>query len=363
MEKDLRVCHVVNAVGETSIPAQIATGLGRYTEAEATVLAWFSAGEFPNQQEVNVEFLDASGFGIKTLRRARDVLSEHDVVHTHHNHAGSYGKVLAALTGTPVLSTEHNNHGGFGLLGRLANGTTNALADGVTCVSESVCDSFAWWEKPLVSSRKRSVVYNGVDLERVSSAVTTDWELRKHIGSGDSFVVGISAMHTEQKAHDVLIRAVAQADDRVPEGVELVVTGDGPLRPSLEQLAHEQGVGDAVHFLGIIPPDRLYKTLHDIDAFSMPSRWEGFCVAVAEAMAVGTPCVLSDIDVFEEVYGAAALRHPVDDVDALADRLVELAQNDTEREKLGKEGKELVKDRYSLRRTAKAYADCYREIL
>jgi glycosyltransferase involved in cell wall biosynthesis len=72
--------------------------------------------------------------------------------------------------------------------------------------------------------------------------------------------------------------------------------------------------------------------------------------------------VLSDIDVFEELYRGPARFHPVDDVGALADRLERLVRDADLRKRLGEESRTLVEQEYDIETTAEQYAALFRDL-
>ena len=78
-------------------------------------------------------------------------------------------------------------------------------------------------------------------------------------------------------------------------------------------------------FTGYLPDDELIGLLQRATAFAFPSLYEGFGLPVVEAMAVGTPCLVSDIEVMREVAGDAALMLPPRDQDAWAEALARVA--------------------------------------
>jgi glycosyltransferase involved in cell wall biosynthesis len=364
MEEPIKVCHVVNSVGPTSIPADIAVALARRDNVESGVLAWFDADSFTGDELVDVSCVNADNglFNTSAYRRARRVLRDYDVVHSHHCHSGTYAKPIAKQQGSALVSTEHNSHDGYTRKGRLSNGLLNPLADRVTCVSGAVYDTFQPWEKALLRDKPVEIVPNGVLLDRVTGAADIDWEPPINRDE-DSILICNSAMLTEQKAHETLIEAIHEVNRAVDSDVELAITGKGERRVALEAHADRLGVSEQVNFLGLLERRRqVYKLMYDADVFAMPSRWEGFCVAVAEAMATGTPCVLSDIDVFKELYRGPARFHPVDDVGALADRLERLVRDADLRERLGEESRTLVEQEYDIETTAEQYAALFRDL-
>jgi glycosyltransferase involved in cell wall biosynthesis len=175
-------------------------------------------------------------------------------------------------------------------------------------------------------------------------------------------VVGHAASFTEQKAQDVLIRAIARANRVGDVPIELVIAGDGSLRGYLEEMVHQEGVADRVHFLGFIDRPRVYKMMSEIDIYAMPSRWEGFCMAVLQAMAAEKPCVLTDIPAFEAFKNAASFVS-VDDAEALSEAFLDLSDNEEKRKRLSRSGHRLVREEYSMEKTVQEYAEIYNRIV
>lgn len=364
MTDSLSVCHVVNAVDTTSVPADIATALAAHTDVDAGICAWFRVDEFDDDDMVDVHCVNAPrttlGVDRSVIRDLRSILSQYDVVQTHHNHSGAFAKPVATLQGKIVVSTEQNTHGGFTTKGLVANAVTNALADVVTCVSPSVRDSFRWWERPLLCGTDVRVIYNGVDLDRVVRSMDREWTVQTDNVDPDALLVGTAGMFTEQKAHEVLIRGVALTRANGVD-VELVLAGDGARREELERLAASEGIEDNVHFLGLVDRTEVYRMMSEVDVYAMPSRWEGFSAAAVEALAIGTPCLFSNIDEFTRPFANVAAFHDVDDVDDLATVLGDLLVDNQWREKLGEMGRERA-NRFSMETIAEQYAALYAEL-
>ncbi|MDZ7687776.1 MAG: glycosyltransferase family 4 protein [Halobacteriales archaeon] len=362
----MRVCHVTNSLTDASIIADIAAEQAddeRFDDVG--VLAWFDADETVAEKDYELSCLNVPSGSFRLTRpqyaRAKEILAGYDLVHTHHNHSGFYAKMVARRLGKPIVVTDHNNHRGFTLKGRVAEAVTNVFADEVVCVSESVYDSYAWWERVFARRSKVSVVNNGVDIERLENANSLDWNLRDAAEvDSDAVVVGSAGMLTEQKAHDVLVEAVDRANAESDVPVELVISGDGDLRDELEEQIAGCDHPDRLHLLGFLErKEHVYKMMHEVDVYAMPSRWEGFCVAALEAMGVGNPCVFSDIDEFVRPFEDVARFHPVDDADALSRELLRLVNSAEEREELKKRAKELVEAEYTISDCAEGYFEVY----
>jgi len=364
----IRACYVVNAVDETSVPADIAAALVEHTAVEVDVLAWFDADGFGGDDAVGVDCLDAPdtalGIDRRSYRDAVDALRGYDVIQAHHPHSGTFAKLIARRLGIPSVSREGNVRAGFTRKGLVANGLTNPLSARVVPNSPAVHDSFRRWERALLRDDAVEIIPNGVDFDRVEAGLSLDWNPREAAGiDPGTTLVGTAGLLTEQKAHGTLVRAVAAANDRLADPLDLVIAGDGPRRDDLGRLAADRGVADRVHFLGRLDRLEVYATMGNLDVYAMPSRWEGFSAAAVEALGVGTACVFSDIPPFREPYGDVALFHPVDDHAALADRLADLATAPDRRAALARRGRELVRERYSMERVARRYRDLYRDVL
>lgn len=126
----------------------------------------------------------------------------------------------------------------------------------------------------------------------------------------------------------VLVEALGQLCDGRPP-VHLAVVGDAgdvyrtEMRRCLDEAARV-GVLDRVHFLGRLSDERLVDAYRSADAFVMPSRHEGFCLPVVEAMACGLPVVAARAGALPETVGDAGLFFAPDDAGELAGRLREL---------------------------------------
>lgn len=121
-----------------------------------------------------------------------------------------------------------------------------------------------------------------------------------------------------EKGHDVLLRAFAAL---LADGADLTLelVGDGPERPGLEGLARELGIAGHVRFLGVLVGTQQREALARADLSVLPSRSEGFGVALIEAMATGLPVVATRSGGPDGIVGPdlGELVEP-DDVGALA---------------------------------------------
>jgi alpha-1,3-mannosyltransferase len=103
---------------------------------------------------------------------------------------------------------------------------------------------------------------------------------------------------SENKNVAGLLKVFAAARAVTP-GLRLVVVGDGPLRPELEALAARLAIADVVIWRGAVDDAALRDELARADFFLSAAQYEGFGLAVVEAMAAGVPVFVNRIEAFE----------------------------------------------------------------
>lgn len=186
-----------------------------------------------------------------------------------------------------------------------------------------------------------------VDPERHRARPGARAALRSRLGLEDRFVVLSVGRLVPRKAHDLLLRAVAQLV-RAGEPVAAVFVGDGPQRGRLEALARDLGVEERVRFVGFVGEQELADYYAAADAFALPSRRlaerdgvEGFGMVFLEAGAAGLPVVGAATGGIPEAVrdGATGLLVPEDDLGALAAAIQRLARDPDLAQRLGREGR------------------------
>lgn len=102
-------------------------------------------------------------------------------------------------------------------------------------------------------------------------------------------IVQVSRLEHGKKGQDMLIQAISQLNGMA----EVYFIGEGSSLEYLKKLANEVGAENYVHFLGKQTQDYIANHLHEYDLFVQPSRYEGFGLTVAEAMAAQVPVLVS----------------------------------------------------------------------
>jgi glycosyltransferase involved in cell wall biosynthesis len=178
------------------------------------------------------------------------------------------------------------------------------------------------------------------------------------IRSEGQLIVGSIGRLDRMKAHDILLRALAQVN-----GVRVVILGEGEQRPALLQLAAKLGVKDRFELLGWVDNPQVY--LPGFDIMALPSRSEGFPLAVVEAMLAARPVVATRVGSVGEavIEGETGFLIDKEDVDGLATALCCLRDDSRLRERLGRRGREVAKARFTVERMSANYEHLWHEVV
>ncbi len=272
-----------------------------------------------------------------------------DLVHCHLTYANLIAKPLAALVRVPaVFNCDQNDmYRSRQRLRLWLDGLANRrLTDHITAVSASVRDFLI--QREGVPAEKITVVYNGVDLERVRPSETPDqeaWRARWDLPPQTPVVAGVGRL-SEQKNFPLFLRVARQVLQDLPQ-VCFVIAGEGPERGRLEALGRDLGITASVRFLGYVEDmTQLYPAL---DLLLMTSLAEGTPLTILEAMAMGVPVVAAAVDGMAEVLedGRDAYLVPAGDQGLFARRLVRLLQDRETAQDFIRAGQEKVRRYYS----------------
>ena len=261
-----------------------------------------------------------------------------DVLHTHLVHADLYGAFASLRAPWAVVSTKHNDDpfraGAF----RFAERALTRRADRVVAITGALARFCV--ERVGLPPEKVEIVHYGLD------------ELPAAWGAGSEppegrFLLAIARL-TEQKGLDVAVRALPA----LPADVRLAVLGEGPERTRLEALAEELGASNRLLLPGRVGDVAAW--LRRATLLVHPVRWEGFGLALLEAMLAAKPVVASDVSSIPEIVvdGETGVLVPPDDPRALGRALLGVLQDPRRGERLGTAGRERALREFSVDRMA-----------
>jgi glycosyltransferase involved in cell wall biosynthesis len=296
---------------------------------------------------------------VRAVRKYARRFGPFDVVHGHSSKGGAIARLAALGTRAKAYYTLHGLIMMDPLLPRWKWLTYLSVELGLATWTRRVIAVSPEEQRAAIRlgfGRSRVVlVPNGVGEMRL---MPRD-EARREMGvPHEAIVVGFVGRLVEQKAPEVLIEAFAITCRTEPK-VRLAMVGNGPLEPSLRNLANRLEVSNKIIWLG----ERDARgVLAGFDLFALASRKEGLPYVVLEAMAAGLPIVAtasagSEILVIPGVNGAVV---PADDAAAFARAMIELATDPAKLARFGQASRDRV-SRFTIdamvERTLDAYLD------
>ena len=286
--------HVASSRGGTNLERLISEGV-----------EWHRLGGVSNRDPLIFFRL------VGLLRRLRP-----DIVQTILTPMDIMAGAAALLTRTPWILKESSSAPLYGgglrhrwriVLGRRADGIVSNSAGGST-----------YW-RSLGATRLLCNIRNGVPLDEIDKVGSFTPDL---LANGNAKVLLFAGRLDKGKNVDNLIVALSRLADQ--SSFVAIICGDGPRRRHLESLARKLGIADRLTFTGYVT--NLWTLMKRADAIISLSRFEGCPNVVMEAMACGTPLVVSDIQAHREILdNTSALfvdpENPEDSARAIAEVL------------------------------------------
>jgi glycosyltransferase involved in cell wall biosynthesis len=280
------------------------------------------------------------------------------VLHTHLFGSNTWGRLLGRLAGVPVVIT-HEHWSSKDEREVWVDRLLYRLSDLILVPSEASKRTVI--EREGIPAGRIKVAYNGVD-PAVFKPTHDREETRRElsVSSGDLLVGTVGRLSPEKGGVDHLIRAVAEAREAHPS-LKLLVVGDGPLRPMLEEVAREAAL--PVIFTGT--RQDVPRLLGALDLFVLPSLLEAMPIALLEAMATRLPTVATRVGGVPEIVrdGEDGLLVPPGDRTALAAAIDRLAGDPALRCRLAEAGQRRVLERFTIGGMVRRVENIYERLL
>jgi glycosyltransferase involved in cell wall biosynthesis len=298
------------------------------------------------------------------LLRARRLVrrNAYDVVHVH----GAAVAVLYRLLNLTiprrqrprVVLTQHNDWRLASRRARLMEQSTYRLDSARFAVSQTT-----WESMPRRVRSRTQVLVHGVPLADIHALRTEREAVRAELGTRPGDVVAMTVANLRpEKGYPDLLEAAALALPRAP-ALRFVAVGGGPpgADVGLQAAIERAGLADRFHFLGV--REDAVRLLAGADLFVLASRTEGFPIALMEALGMGLPVVSTGVGGIPEAVhdGTEGLLVPPGRPDLLAEALVRLAGDGTQRQRMGEAAAQRGRQ-YDIRLAAGRTAEVYREL-
>ena len=284
-----------------------------------------------------------------------DILNAHYI--TLHGYLGAFSAfhpfILTAM-GSDVHTDPQRNP-----LYRILTQKTLKKADLIICDSQMVREKLI--ELGTAPSKIR-VICNGVDTQ-LFNPEKRDERLRQELGLADSPIVISTRTLSPLYNVKTLIEAVPLVVKDFPQA-KFVIAGDGNQRNYLTNLTNSLGVSNSVKFLGWVPNNELPKYLVSSDIYVSTSLADSTSLCLQEAMACELAPVVTDLPANREwvANGKNAFIVPTKDPQALAEKISYLLRNGEVRRKIGKAGREIIKERAEYQREMAKMEQLYQEL-
>jgi glycosyltransferase involved in cell wall biosynthesis len=191
---------------------------------------------------------------------------------------------------------------------------------------------------PQAAARTRTI-YNGIDLSRFHAPYLD----ATHDTESKTIVIGTAGRLEAEKGHSQLL-ATAHRLKSNHLNFKLLIAGEGSQRPYLQKQIQSLGLTDTIQLLGFIA--NIEDFMRRLDIFVLPSKWEGFGYASAEAMATGLPVVAFNVSSNREViaHDITGFLVPPENIENFAEKIMQLAKDTELRAHMGMAGQLRVRE-------------------
>lgn len=201
--------------------------------------------------------------------------------------------------------------------------------------------------EPLGLRARSAIIPVGIDPTPFSVA-DHDGEMRKRLGINDRPMILFFGRLTPKKGLDISIKAFARVKAKFPDAVFVIAGPDNEnFTPNVERWLGESNIRDSTILLGMTSGKERIGLLRDADVFVLQSYTENFGISVVEAIAAGTPVVISNnVNLWPDVeHYNAGLVTPCDP-EAAAQAIVSVLEKPELRRTLVEGGKRLLDEKY-----------------
>ncbi len=272
-----------------------------------------------------------------------------NVVHTHDFYTNIFGMFAATLARVPVRIASKRETVSKTKNQLLIERQAFRFAHKILANAEAVKRFLI---KTGVSAEKIITIHNGLDLERLTPSPNLKREdILRELGLPTDekiqFVTIVANLRSDVKNHQMFLQSAKKVKENFGK-VAFVLAGEGELTESLKNLAKDLGIEKETYFIGRCA--QVAELLSVSDVCVLSSKSEGFSNSILEYMSASKPVVATAVGGASEAImeGETGFLVKSDDDEALAKRLIELLENPEKARKMGRKGRKLVEENFSL---------------
>lgn len=290
-----------------------------------------------------------------------------DLIHAHTSKPGFFARISAIGTHIPVIYQPHafafhegSSKWKAGIYAAIERLNARFLTKKIITVCNEEKERAIFY-RIAKNNTQLITILTGIELDPFKLARDRT-VVREELGlEANAILVGAVGRLVEQKAPFDFIKMASQVGKLHPE-IQFVWIGDGPLIDDARKLVKSFNLQDAFHFIG--HRKDVPSILTALDYFILSSHWEGFSLAVLEAMAAGLPVVSTQVTGAAEaiVVGETGYLAPVGDVGRLVELLISLVENPEMAKGFGDAARKRVADYFSHSRMVNEIQDLYIEV-
>jgi glycosyltransferase involved in cell wall biosynthesis len=254
----------------------------------------------------------------RVVLKLANIIKRHNVelIHSHLYWPTIVARLAAAVGKCPLVFSVHNTMTddafNVNVLSKYLEKMTYSTKQSAVFVSEAALEDY---KKCIPLGGKQKVIYNFI-----RDAFFSEQAKKACFSVGELKLVAVGNLRA-QKNISFLVSVVGELQ-HLP--ISLDIYGEGPLKQQLHDYVESNDISN-VRIMGSHPSPETF--LRHYDAFVLLPLYEGFCLAMVEAMAVGLPCIISDIEVLKEVSGSSQIYVNPANKDALTEKILLLYKN------------------------------------
>ena len=301
----------------------------------------------------------------KAIRRIRQIVKKlkPDIIYLHSSKAGGLGRLAISKRKAKII---YNAHGWYfnaqiskkkRKIYTLIEKILAINTDKIINISKSEYESAI--NKKIANKNKMQIIDNAIDFEKFNNKEEDRIKIRaKYEISNDSVVIGIVGRLAEQKDPFTTLNVFKDLNQKY-NNLYCMFIGDGELKEKVINYSIKEKINEKVIITNWT--ENVEKYLSAIDIAMLPSKWEGFGLAILEYIAAKKPIVASNVGGISNILENATFSKLIEigDVKAYTNAIEEIINNYDEYRKKIEEEYESFKEKYSIQNFEKKHENLF----